>query len=474
MEVVFHADDVVLAGVLAHLDFHDHEREAAFVLEAVHLAHRDVGRLVRADQEHLVADSHGGGTAHHDPVLGTVQVLLQAEALARLHHDALHLVALGGFEHGVGAPRTAHGLRHVDEVGTADLEFFHHLLHLLAAGKRGDEECVRRVDDEHLVEVDRRDGALTAHHEGVLRTHGDVARVHVVAVVVVRIFVVEAVEAAEVAPADIARYDLHLVRLFHHGVVNGVARDGHHVVAVDANGLAFFDGRVRERLLGGGEHLGGVLAELGEEGLRLEAEDAAVPVEVACEQVLLGGREVGLLHEALHVLAVGLDVAVTGLGARGRDAERHEVTRLGEFLRTEEHLLVLFLLTNHVVRRGDEHDGLRVHGKACDRDRGRGVAAHGFQQELAAVHAFHLELVLREEELVGVRDDKLRLADGGVRDDRLAEQGLPVKERGELLGHQGTAHGPKARARTTTEDQVNHRLISGYYEVNVKKTGAFI
>ena len=474
MEVVFHADDVVLAGVLAHLDFHDHEREAAFVLEAVHLAHRDVGRLVRADQEHLVADSHGGGTAHHDPVLGTVQVLLQAEALARLHHDALHLVALGGFEHGVSTPRAAHRLRHVHEVGAALLELFHNLLHLLAAAERGDQECVRSVDDEHLVEVNRRDGALASHHEGVLRAHRDVARVHVVAVLVVRVFSVQTIKASEVAPADVAQHDLHLLGLLHHGVVDGVRRDSEHVVAVNADGFAVLDGRVGERLLCGGEHLRGVLAKFREEGLRLEAEDAAVPVEVACEQVLLGGRQVGLFHEALHVLAVGLDVAVARLGARGRDAERHEVTRLGEFLRTEEHLLVLFLLTNHVVRRGDEHDGLRVHGKACDRDRGRGVAAHGFQQELAAVHAFHLELVLREEELVGVRDDKLRLADGGVRDDRLAEQGLPVKERGELLGHQGTAHGPKARARTTTEDQVNHRLISGYYEVNVKKTGAFI
>ena len=317
VKIVFDADDVVFAGVLAYLDFDDHERKLAFVLQAVNLAHGDVGRFVRAHVEHVLADGHGGGTAHHDPVLGAVQVLLQGEALARLHHDAFHLVALGGFEHGVGAPRTAHGLRHVDEVGTADLEFFHHLLHLLAAGKRGDEECVRRVDDEHLVKVDRRDGALTTHHEGVFGAHGDVARVHVVAVVVVRIFVVEAIEAAEVAPADIARHDLHLLGLLHHGVVDGVARDGHHVVAVDANGLAFFDGRVCERLLGGGEHLGGVLAELGEEGLRLEAEDAAVPVEVAGEQILLGGGEVGLFHEALDVFTRGLDVAVPVSGLVG-------------------------------------------------------------------------------------------------------------------------------------------------------------
>ncbi len=456
MEVIFHADDVIFAGVLAHLDFHDHERQATFVLQAVHFAHRDVGRLVRADQEHLVADSDSRRTAHDHPVLGTVQVLLQAEALARLHHDALHLVAFGGFEHGVRTPRAAHRLRHVHEIGAALLELFHNLLHLLAAAERGHEKCVRRIDDEHLVEVNRGDGALAAHHEGVLRIHRDVARVHVVAVLVVRVFSVQTIKASEVAPADVARHDLHLLGLLHHCVVDGVRRDGEHVVAVDADGFAILDGRVGECLLCGGEHLRGVLAEFGEEGLRLEAEDAAVPVEVACEQVLLGGREVGLFHEALHVLAVSLDVAVAGLGARRCDAERHEVSRLGEFLRTEQDFLVLVLLADHVVRGRHEHDGLRIHGKAGERNRGRRVAAHGFQEELASGHAFDFELVLREEELVGVRDDELRLAERGVRDDRLAEQGLPVKERGKLLGHQGTAHGPKARARTATKDKVNH------------------
>ena len=204
------------------------------------------------------------------------------------------------------------------------------------------------------------------------------------------------------------------------------------------------------------EHLGGVLAELGEEGLRLEAEDAAVPVEVAGEQVLFCGGEVGLFHEALHVFAGGLDVAVAGLGARRRDAEGHEVARLGEFLGTEQNLLVLVLLADHMVRRGNEHDRLGVHGEAGERDRGGGVTAHGFQEELASGHAFHFELVLREEELVGVRDDKLGFAHGGVGDHRLAEKGLSVKERGELLGHQGAAHGPEACARTTTKNQVDH------------------
>ncbi len=236
------------------------------------------------------------------------------------------------------------------------------------------------------------------------------ARIHIVAVVVVRVFAVKAVEATEVAPADVARHHLHLVRLFHHRVVNGVAGNRHHVFAVDADRFALFNSRIGKRLLGGGEHFRRILTELSEESLCLEAEDAAVPVEVAGEQVLFGSGEVGLFHEALHVFACGLDVAVAGLGARRRDAEGHEVARLGEFLRAEKYLLVLVLLADHVVRRGNEHDGLRIHGEAGESDRGGGVAAHGFQEKLASGHAFHLELVLREEELVGIGDDKLGFA----------------------------------------------------------------
>ncbi len=63
---------------------------------------------------------------------------------------------------------------------------------------------------------------------------------------------------------------------------------------------------------------------------------------------------------------------------------------------------------------------------------------------------------LAEEELVGVGDDKLRFADGGVGDRRLAEKGRSLKERRELLPHQRTPHGPVACARPTTKNQVDH------------------
>ena len=215
------------------------------------------------------------------------------------------------------------------------------------------------------------------------------------------------------------------------------------------------------------KHFRGIFAQFGEERLCRKAEDTTVPVEVPCQQVLFGCGAVGLFHEALYVFAIGFDVAVARFGAGGRNAERHQVTGLRQFFGAEKNLLVFVLLANHVVRRRHQHNRFRSHREASKGNSRGCVTAHGFQKELATRHAFHFKLVLGQEELVGIRNNKLRFANSGVRDHGLAEQGLSVKKRGELLGHQGTAHGPKARARTTTKNQVNHslsNLISCYQE----------
>lgn len=213
---------------------------------------------------------------------------------------------------------------------------------------------------------------------------------------------------------------------------------------------------VGERLLCGGEDVGGVFLEFFEECLRLEAEDTGVPIEVASEQVLFCGGAVGFFDEALNVLAVGFDVAVACLGACRRDAECHEVAFLGEFLCTQEDFLVFVFFADDVVGWADEHDFFWVHGEAGERDGGCCVAANGFQQEHASLFAFGFELILGQEELVGVRDDELCFACGGVCHDGLAEKGLPVKERGELLGHEGAAYGPQAGSTAATKNQVDH------------------
>src|SRR6185436_3871977 len=87
--VVLDADDVVLAEIAAGLDFDQFELDLAGILQPVHRADRDVDRFVLVHGLDQFVDGHLCRSAHHDPVLGTVVMLLQREPPARLDDDAL-------------------------------------------------------------------------------------------------------------------------------------------------------------------------------------------------------------------------------------------------------------------------------------------------------------------------------------------------------------------------------------------------
>lgn len=59
----------------------------------------------------------------------------------------------------------------------------------------------------------------------------------------------------------------------------------------------------------------------------------------------------------------------------------------------------------------------------------------------------------------GIGNDELNFANCGIGHHGLAEEGLSVKQRSELLGHKGTAYRAKASAVTTAKNQVNHFLL---------------
>ena len=69
------------------------------------IPNRHVYRLVLMHCAGLVVDDDLCGTLDHHPVLGTVMVLLQRELTARLHHDALDLIARTGIDALVVSPR---------------------------------------------------------------------------------------------------------------------------------------------------------------------------------------------------------------------------------------------------------------------------------------------------------------------------------------------------------------------------------
>src|ERR1700761_9453974 len=102
--IVFDADDVILAEITAGLDLDQFQQDLAGVFQPVDGTDRDVDRFVLVHGLDGFVDRHPRGAAHHDPVLGAMVVLLQRQPPARLHHDALDLVALADVARLIGPP----------------------------------------------------------------------------------------------------------------------------------------------------------------------------------------------------------------------------------------------------------------------------------------------------------------------------------------------------------------------------------
>src|SRR5581483_2752524 len=76
---VFEADNIVLAEIAARLDLDDVQRLVADVLQAMHGADRDIGRLVLAQHDRVLVLRHPRLAAHHHPMLGALGMLLQGD-----------------------------------------------------------------------------------------------------------------------------------------------------------------------------------------------------------------------------------------------------------------------------------------------------------------------------------------------------------------------------------------------------------
>jgi hypothetical protein len=91
-EVVFQADDVVLAEVGAVLHLNEDDVGVAELAMRWAAFEGDVDGLPRPQLGHRAVQGHLGRPRHDEPVLGPLGVALVAEPLARVHHDALDLV----------------------------------------------------------------------------------------------------------------------------------------------------------------------------------------------------------------------------------------------------------------------------------------------------------------------------------------------------------------------------------------------
>ena len=154
-----------------------------------------------------------------------------------------------------------------------------------------------------------------------------------------------------------------------------------------------------------------------EHGVRLEQEDARVPVEVAAVEIGFRGFERRLLHEALHpevgaVARLGLDIAIAGVRAVGLDAEGDERARLGAGTpaldRAREGVFVAIMWST--AQAAPSRPGPRGGDQRGDAGRRRRVAALRLEHDRRRLCADLLEL-LGDQKAVAVIGQDVEIAE---------------------------------------------------------------
>ncbi len=185
-------------------------------------------------------------------MLGAPGVLLQAQPAARLHRDALDLIARAGIDIGEAAPGPVGGgvgHRFGPAVGA---QVFDQGLDVLGGGFVRHQHRVVADHHHHVAQPDHRQQPLFAAQVGIADPlQGDVAAHHVAGVVLVA-DVPQRRPRPDIGPADVEWHHGALVGGFHYRVVDGdVGRCGEGR-GVEAQEIEVAHRR-RQGRLGGGE-----------------------------------------------------------------------------------------------------------------------------------------------------------------------------------------------------------------------------
>ena len=169
-----------------------------------------------------------------------------------------------------------------------------------------------------------------------------------------------------------------------------------------------------------------------------------------------------LLHEAPYaqggeIAPLHLDIAVAGVGTVGLHPEHHEHPLLGGLDGGLYSLREGLGIGKDVIRRSQQHDGFRIalggdqRGDAGGRSR---AARDGLEHDAGVAEADLLELLGGEEAMLMARQDD-RLSGQALRHATtgLLKQRLVAGDLVELLGEGVTRKRPKARARSSAEDE---------------------
>src|SRR5450830_210955 len=464
--------DVVFAEVLAALYFDHHQVDHPRVDQPVLFARLDKGRLIGVEHELVVAVGDLRHAADHDPVFAAMVVHLQRQRSVGLDHDALDLEALAFLEHGVGAPWTGYGAVQAIGVVALALEFLGDQPDVLAAFAVGDQQGVRRVDDDQVLEPDAAHQALGRIDVAVADVMQYGLAVALVALGIGRCQFTHRLPRTDIAPAELAGHHRDFARAFHQCVVDGNVRRPGQALAIQfqLKFLAAFAAVAEGQTLGHGvEDVRGVFAQFAQHGVGPQAEHAGVPQVPAAIEVLLRRLRIGFLDEARdleRLVAQGLaflDIAEAGLGLGRHQAEGHQPALLGQESGTVDRLGEGVQILDQMI--GRQHQQLRVvtvepghmQGRRGD-GRGR-IATKGFEDEVQRrVALVHLAVVIQgtEEHLaVGHRQYPLDTGQFGGPAKGLLQQAFAVGQAHEGFWHGLAGDRPQAGAGATGDDAGN-------------------
>ena len=390
-------------------------------------------------------------------------VHLQREARAGLHLDALDLEFGALLEHRVRAPGAMHRAMQLVRLVALGLELRVDMLHVLRVALGCDEKRIGGVDDQQVLHADGADHPPFAADVAIrdLVQHG--GPLEAVAVGVGLGEIADRAPRADVAPADVAGDHRDVAGLFHQRVVDRVVGRERERVGVELELSDAFPrraARARDAFRDGGYDAGAMLAHLGQHRARGKAEHPRVPEEAPGIDVGARPFRGWLLDEAQDLVAVGLDVAVAGLGRCGTDAESDESALLREPRRLRDRRGECRLVEHEVIRGQHQHHRIVAvrPGRHQRRrgDRGRGAASErlediGCRQARGAKLA-ELVLGLEEELAVGDGEDLGRPRQQGAAQVRLLQKALPVGETDERLGMHLARNRPQARSRAAAKD----------------------
>lgn len=336
-------------------------------------------------------------------------------------------------------------------------EVFENLLDMLLVRTRADQQGIRRIDHDIVVQRIHHDDLLSGRLDQAVRRIVEfrVGR-HDIAIGVLGREFVKRAPGSDVVPAEIRTPHENIIGTFQHAVVDRDRR----TARKDILHGVWLLGRSESVGLSGKKaiYLRKAAFERCEDAPRRPDEDAGIPQVIAGGQIAHGGLQIGFLAERYNGRNLpggcSLDVAVARIGTRGTDTNGNQrVVRLGELHAGGDVAAELLLIEDEVVGRRHDHRRIRVQcPKAEGRigDAGSRIASDGFAQ-----HLFGPELgELFENQLPvgGIRDDKevLRRNDRRKTLECMADETLPGAQNiEELLGEMASAGRPEPATDTS-------------------------